>query len=118
MNCILLSLPVAYKYDMTLLSFYHMHYSEPDIEPLANKLTLQRLGNAYTLQMDHNLCLVVTLENEWVTAEKWLSEHMKNPVRIVASEDPQELNNLPEVLELLKKKLNENQYRTVYKTAE
>jgi|SRR5690625_2373863 len=118
MKGILLSLPEADQYDMTLLSFYHMHYSEPDIEPLANKLTLQRLGNAYTLQMDHNLCLVVTLENEWVTAEKWLSEHMKNPVRIVASEDPQPLKKLPEVFELLKKKLNENQYRTVYQSAE
>nr|WP_269435848.1 response regulator [Gracilibacillus suaedae] len=108
------SLPEAERYDMKLLSFYHMHYSEPEIESLANKLSGQKLGNAYSLLTDHNLSLVVTLKNEWITIEKWLNEHIKSKVRIVASEAPQPLANLPEVFRELKKKLDENQYRTVY----
>ncbi len=118
MNNLLLSLPEANRYDMTLLSFYHMHYSEPEIKSLANKLSTQRLGNAYSLQTYHNLCLVVTLENEWVTIEKWLSEHMESPVRIVASEDPQPLKNLPTVFKMLKTKLYNNQFRTVYQSTQ
>ncbi len=55
-------LPKAERYDMTLLSFYHMHYSEPEIETLANKLYTQKLGYAYSLLTDHNLSLVVTLK--------------------------------------------------------
>lgn len=118
MEGILHTLPEADRYDMTLLSFYHMDYSVGNIESLADKLTAQRLGNAYSLQMDHNLCFVVTLENEWVTAEKWLNEHIKIPVRVVASEVPQPLKKLPEVFGKLKKKLNENQYRTVRQSVE
>lgn len=118
MKGILHTLPEADQYDMTLLSFYHRHYPEGDIESLADKLTVQRLGNAYSLQMNHNLCFVVTLKNEWVTAEKWLNEHMKIPVRVVTNEVPQPLEKLPEVFGKLKKKLNGNQYRIVCQSME
>lgn len=112
------SLPEAERYEMTLLSFYHMHYSEPEIESLANKLTAQKLGNAYSLLTEHNLCLIVTLKNEWITVEKWLNEHVESTVRIVASEEPQPLKNLPVVFESLMKKLNKNQYRSVYQSTQ
>ncbi|MDX8047561.1 response regulator [Gracilibacillus sp. S3-1-1] len=112
------SLPEAEQYEVTLLSFYHTHYADPVIDTLANKLYTQRLGNAYSLLIDYNICLVLTLENEWFTVEKWLSEQIECSIRIVTSKKPQPLTRLPETFSILQRKMHDNQYRHIQQAAQ
>ncbi|WP_347553213.1 response regulator (plasmid) [Pseudalkalibacillus hwajinpoensis] len=114
-NDLLPSLPATEVYEMTLLSFYHMHHAEPYIKSLADKLIEQKLGNAFSLQNDRNLCLVLTLENEWVTVEEWMSENFDIPVRLVTSEHPQPLRKLSSSFRDLQVALDHHQYRSIHR---
>ncbi|WP_163528523.1 response regulator [Halobacillus ihumii] len=114
-NDLLPSLPAAQHYVMTLLSFYHMHHAEPYVRSLADKLTQQKLGNAFSLRNDRNFCLVLTLENEWLTVEKWMSEHIDIPVRLVSSEHPQPLRKLSSSFRNLREAMDDHQYRSIHR---
>ncbi|MBM7586039.1 two-component system response regulator YesN [Bacillus pakistanensis] len=111
---LLSSLPEAEHYEVTLLSFYHMHYAEPYMKSLADKLTQQKLGNAFSLQNDRNLFLVLSWEDEWLTIEKWMNEHFDIPLRIVTSEKPQPLKNLSSSYRVLQEAMDHHQYRSIH----
>ncbi|CDQ21276.1 two-component system, response regulator YesN [Halobacillus karajensis] len=111
-------LPEADHYEVSLLSFYHMHHADPYIKSLAEKLSKQKLGNAFTLQNDRNLCLVLTVEEEWLNVEEWICEHFDIPLRLVTSKHPQPLNHLFDSYLELQEAMDHHQYRSLHRLAD
>ncbi|GGF27021.1 hypothetical protein GCM10010954_27560 [Halobacillus andaensis] len=117
-NDILPYLPAADQYEMTLLSFYHMHHAEPYIELLADKLVNQKLGNAFSLQNDRNLCLVITIQDEWLTVEEWMGQQFDLPVRLVSGEPLTSLTNIASSFQSLQSDLDNHNYRSIHRLDE
>jgi two-component system, response regulator YesN len=105
-------LPDEEEMDMTLLSFYGKNRPKIHIDALDEELRSRRIGRAFTYLEVENLCIVFTMENQWLYAEEWLSENMTVPVRLVQDKlDSQ--GSTPEVFKRLSRQLEQNQYRTI-----
>lgn len=117
-NDILPYLPAADQYEMTLLSFYHMHHAEPYIELLADKLVNQKLGNAFSLQNDRNLCLIITIKDEWLTVEEWMGQQFDLPVRLVSGEPLTSLTKIASSFQSLQTALDNHHYRSIHRLDE
>ncbi|WP_101845634.1 response regulator [Halobacillus sp. Marseille-P3879] len=109
------SLPSAEHYEMTLLSFYHMHQPDPYMEALSEKLVLQKLGRVYKLHHAQNLYLVLTVPEEWLTAEEWMSRKLDIPVRLVSEEIISSLHEMPQTFKQLQTALETHGYRSIHK---
>ncbi|MGP1910531.1 response regulator transcription factor [Metabacillus sp. JX24] len=111
-------LPEADDYELTLLSFYQMHQPEPYIQKLSEELMNRRLGNAFHLQTDLNLCLVITTPNQWLTAEEWISSEFDLPVRLVEGESAISLTDVRTSFQELLKKLENQEFRSIHRLDE
>lgn len=108
------SLPAAEEYDMTLLSFYHMHDPFPYIQSLAEELSKQQWGNAFALQNDAALCVVLTIRGRWLAVEEWISQHFDLPVRLV-SQPLDSFKEMPGLFQSLQKSMDEQHFRTIHR---
>lgn len=109
------SLPTADEFDLTLISFYQMHHSAPYIQLLAEELEHQEWGNAFELQNDHSLCLVITVKGIWLSVEEWISQQFEIPVRLVEGESLKSLEGLPISYKALQLKLEDQQFRAIHR---
>ncbi|MCP3028483.1 response regulator [Halobacillus sp. A5] len=109
------SLPLAEQYEMTLLSFYHMHQPDSYMEALSKQLIQQALGRVFKLHHDHNLYLVLTICDEWLTAEEWMSKQLDIPVRLVSEKVISSLHEIPKAFQHLQAALETHRYRTIHK---
>lgn len=107
-------LPLADEFDLTLISFYHMHHSEPYIQLLADELFDQDWGNAFALQHDPNLCLVISTQKHWLVIEKWISHQFDIPVRLVSAKTLRLLNEIPRLYQDLQKAMDDQNYRSIH----
>lgn len=111
-------LPEADDYELTLLSFYQMHQPEPYIQKQSEELMNRRLGNAFHLQTDLNLCLVITTPNQWLSAEEWISSEFDIPVRLVEGESAISLTDVRTSFQELLKKLENQEFRSIHRLDE
>lgn len=107
-------LPAAEEYDVTLLSFYHMHDPSPYIQSLADELSEQKRGNAFALQNDSALCVVITIRGCWLAVEEWISQYFDLPVRLV-SESMHSFKEMPVLFQSLQKAMDEQHFRTIHR---
>ncbi|WP_100405262.1 response regulator transcription factor [Bacillus solitudinis] len=114
-NDIASCLPQTVAYDLTLISFYHMHHSDPYIQLLADKLVEQEWGNAFALQNDHSLCLVICIQHQWLSVEKWISHQFDIPVRIVNGDPVKSLEDLPISFKSLQKAAVDQNFRAIHR---
>lgn len=108
-------LPPVDKYDLTLISFYQMHHSDPYIQLLADELVEQELGNAFALQNDHSLCLVITIHGEWLSVEEWISHQFDIPVRLVNGEPIKSLTEIPKSFQSLQNAVEDQNFRSIHR---
>ncbi|PMC33983.1 DNA-binding response regulator [Bacillus sp. UMB0899] len=108
-------LPNADQYELTLISFYQMHHAEPYVQQLADELIKQEWGNAFALQNDINLCLVISIESYWILIEEWISQHFDIPVRLVSGKPISFLKEIPRSFQDLQKGLEGQTYRSIHR---
>lgn len=48
-----------------MMYFYQSHYSEPYIQLLTEELATREWGNAFTLQNDPNVCVILSLHGQF-----------------------------------------------------
>ncbi|MBQ6447688.1 MULTISPECIES: response regulator [Niallia] len=109
------SLPDTVEYELTLISFYQMHHSEPYIQLLANQLIEEGIGNAFALQHDHSLCLVITTSQQWLSVEEWIIQQFDIPIRIVNGASLLSLGKIHESYQSMQKAVEEQNYRTIHR---
>ncbi|WP_191559338.1 response regulator [Metabacillus idriensis] len=108
-------LPKADGYELTLLSFYQMHHPDPYIQLLADELMERKLGNAFSLQTELNLCLVITISDQWLSVEEWISKQFDIPVRLVTGEPLESLADIRISFQSLQKDLEEQKFRSIHR---
>jgi len=111
-------LPESEGYMLTLLSFYQMHNPDLYIQKLSDELTDRKLGNAFSLQTDLNLCLVITIRDQWLSVEEWISQEFDIPVRLVTEEQVETLSDIRTSFQALQKKLEEQNFRSIHRLDE
>ncbi|TDL31016.1 response regulator [Jeotgalibacillus sp. S-D1] len=111
-------LPAADKYDLTLLSFYQMHHPDPYIQLLADELMDSRTGNAFALQNEQNLCLVITISGQWLSVEESISKQFDIPVRLVSGESITSVKEIPDAYPLLHKAMEDQNFRSIHRLNE
>lgn len=111
-------LPESEGYKLTLLSFYQMHNPDLYIQKLSDELTDRKLGNAFSLQTDLNLCLVITIRDQWLSVEEWISQEFDIPVRLVPEEQVETLSDIRTSFQALQKKLEEQNFRSIHRLDE
>jgi two-component system response regulator YesN len=111
-------LPESAGYELTLLSFYQMHNPDSYIEKLSEELKDRRLGNAFSLQTDLNLCLVITIRGKWLSVEEWISREFDLPVRLVTGEPIESFSQIRPSFQALEKKLEEQNFRSIHRLDE
>ncbi|MCR6097525.1 response regulator [Salipaludibacillus agaradhaerens] len=107
------SLPEADKYELALLSFYQMHYVEPYIQLLADKLCDQGWGNAFPLQNNYQHCLLITVHGQWLAIEEWMNQHFAVPVRFVGEVPLKLVAELPTSFQCAQKAMNDQNFRSI-----
>lgn len=112
------SLPDAEKYDLTLLSFYQMHHPDPYIQLLADELMDSHSGNAYALQNEQNLCLVITVSGQWLSVEESISKQFDIPVRIVEGRSIASVKDIPDAYPFLHKAMEDQKFRSIHRLNE
>ncbi len=108
-------LPHAEQYDLTLISFYQMHHAEPYINQLADELIKQGWGNAFALQHDSTLCLVISKEAHWVLIEEWISQQFDIPIRLASGHSLRFINEIPKLFRDLQKAMDGQNYRSIHR---
>ncbi|PKG24724.1 response regulator transcription factor [Niallia nealsonii] len=109
------SLPHADEYDFTLISFYQMHHSDPYIQLLSDELIIQGLGNAFALQNDNSLCLVITIKRQWLAVEEWICQKFDIPVRIVNGDPVRSLEEIPKSFQSMQKAVEDQNFRSIHR---
>ncbi|MDP1420499.1 response regulator [Peribacillus simplex] len=107
--------PKADGYNLTLISFYQMHHPAPYIQLLADELVKRKIGNVFALQNDHNLCLVITIPDHWLSVEEWISHHFDIPVRLVCGEPLESLGEIHNSFKSLQKAMNNQNFRSIHR---
>ncbi|MDO7487539.1 response regulator [Peribacillus frigoritolerans] len=107
--------PKADGYNLTLISFYQMHHPAPYIQLLADELVERKIGNAFALQNDPNLCLVITIPDHWLSVEEWISHQFDIPVRLVCGEPLESLGDIHNSFKSLQKAMNNQNFRSIHR---
>ncbi|WP_375090152.1 response regulator [Peribacillus sp. RS7] len=108
-------LPKADGYNLTLISFYQMHHPAPYIQLLADELVERKIGNVFALQNDHNLCLVITIPDHWLSVEEWISHQFDIPVRLVCGEPLESLGDIHNSFKSLQKAMKNQNFRSIHR---
>jgi two-component system, response regulator YesN len=108
-------LPPAAEYDLTLISFYQMHHSDPYIQLLAKELVERGWGNAFALQNDQNLCLVISIQGQWLMIEEWISQQFDIPVRLVSGDSLTLLDKISTSYQSMQKAVDEQNFRSIHR---
>ncbi|RKL64873.1 DNA-binding response regulator [Salipaludibacillus neizhouensis] len=114
-NEISVYLPPAEEYDLTLISFYNMQHSAPYIQLLADELAKRHLGFAFALQNDHSLCLVITVQGEWLPVEEWINYQFDIPIRLVSGPPLKSLEDIPKSFQSLQKAVENQNFRSLHR---
>ncbi|MFC0561360.1 response regulator [Halalkalibacter alkalisediminis] len=107
-------LPQADVYDLALLSFYQMHDSDSYIQLLAHELCDREWGNAFAFLNDHNLCVVITVQGQWVAVEEWISHHFDVPIRFV-NVPLKSLEELPTTFQAAQREMADQHFRSIHR---
>lgn len=105
-------LPGEEEMDMTLLSFYGKQRPEIHIDVLDEELRFRRIGRAFKYLDKESLCIIITMKDQWLYVEEWMSENMTVPVRLV-QDILRSPGSIREVFKRLSRELEQNQYRTI-----
>lgn len=113
-----LALPKADGYDFTMMYFYQSHHSEPYIQYLTQELVQQEWGNAFALQNDPNVCVILSVQGQLFQIEEWITQHYDIPVRLVSGASFRSLAELPQSYQAAQRSLAEQNFRAIHRLAE
>lgn len=112
------SLPKADTFDLTLLNFYQSYNANDYIKPLSDELVLREWGNAFVLQTDPHVGVVISKCGQLPAIEKWIINHMDVPIRLVSGEPISSMKELPDSFESAKKALFSQNFKTLHRLSE
>ncbi|MDQ0897698.1 MULTISPECIES: helix-turn-helix domain-containing protein [unclassified Paenibacillus] len=115
---IALSLPQADAYDLTMMYFYHAHHSDPYLQLLTDELVIREWGNAFALQNDPNVCVILSVHGRFFPIEEWITQHFDIPVRLVSSPPIESLEELPQSFQYAKRAMAEQNFRAIHRLAD
>ncbi|MEK3766994.1 helix-turn-helix domain-containing protein [Paenibacillus sp. FSL R5-0887] len=112
------ALPQAEVYDFTMMYFYQSHYSEPYIQLLTEELATREWGNAFTLQNDPNVCVILSLHGQLFPIEEWITQHFDIPVRLVSGPSIQSLAEISLSFQSVQRSMAEQNFRAIHRLAD
>lgn len=112
------SLPQADAYDLTLMYFYQAHHSEPYIQHLSRELDARRLGNAFTLQNDPHVSVILSAEGQFFEVEEWITQQFDIPVRLVSGYSIRSLKEIASSYQSAQWSMAEQNYRAIHRLAD
>ena len=112
---IALSLPQADAYDLTLIYFYQTHHSDPYLQHLTDELVTREWGNAYALQNDPNVCVILSVHGQFFPVEEWITQHIDIPVRLVSGLPLTSLKELPQSFQSAQRAMAEQNFRAIHR---
>jgi len=111
-------LPKADAYDLTLLYFYHTHSADTYINRLADELISKDWGNAFVLQTDDRIGVMISSRGCTLRIEEWISNHFDIPLRLVSGDRLLFLKDLPMAYESAKKAFNAQNFRMIHRLSD
>ncbi|MFD1776448.1 response regulator transcription factor [Paenibacillus rhizophilus] len=111
-------LPKADAYDLTLLYFYHTHNAGTYVNRLAEEMMAQEWGNAFVLQNDDNIGLVISSRGSKLSIEQWISNRFDIPVRLVSGDSLTSLIELQNAYQSAKKAMESQNFRTIHRLSD
>lgn len=117
-NPIALSLPRADAYDLTLMYFYQSHHWGPYLQLLAEELVTQERGNAYALQNEPNVCVILSSQGQFFKVEEWITQQFDIPVRLVTGPPIESLEELPQAFQAAQQAMAEQRFRAIHRLAD
>ncbi|MDF2647711.1 MAG: chemotaxis protein CheY [Paenibacillus sp.] len=115
---IALSLPQADAYDLTMMYFYHAHHSDPYLQLLTDELVIRGWGNAFALQNEPNVCVILSVQGQFFPIEEWITQRFDIPVRLVSSPPIESLEELPQSFQYAKRAMAEQNFRAIHRLAD
>lgn len=112
------SLPQAKAYDLTLLYFYHTHHAEPYIRRLREELDAHRLGKAFVLQHEPQVCVLISCAGLVSVVEEWITEHFDIPVRLASGHCMITVNEIPSSFAVAQSAMTEQNFRAIHRLAD
>lgn len=111
-------LPKADAYDLALLYFYHTHSPDSYINRLAEELAAEERGNAFVLQTDESIGLVISSRGQRLFIEQWISDRFDIPVRLVSGDPLLSLQDLPKAYQSARKAMDLQNFKTIHRLSE
>lgn len=115
---IAMSLPQADAYDLTMMYFYQTHHSGPYLQLLSDELVSREWGNAYALQNDPNVCVILSVHGQFFPIEEWITQHFDIPVRLVSGPSLESLEELPQAFQAAQQAMAEQKFRAIHRLAD
>jgi two-component system response regulator YesN len=115
---IALSLPQADAFDLTMMYFYQAHHSDPYLKLLTDELVKREWGNAFALQNDPNVCVILSVHGQLFPIEEWITQHFDIPVRLVSGPPIQSLEELPQSFQSAQRAMAEQNFRAIHRLAD
>jgi two-component system response regulator YesN len=110
-----LSLPQADAYDLTLIYCYQAHHSDPYLQLLTDELVIQEWGNAYALQNDPNVFVILSVHGQLFPIEEWITQNFDIPVRLVSGLPLESLEELPKSYQYAQRAMAEQNFRAIHR---
>lgn len=117
-NEIASSLPKADEYEFTLMYFYQSHHSEPYIQQLSCELEARILGNAFTLQNDPHISVILSVQGQFFEVEEWITQHFDIPVRLVSGHPIRSLMEITSSFQSAQWSMAEQNFRAIHRLAD
>ncbi|OAB44659.1 helix-turn-helix domain-containing protein [Paenibacillus antarcticus] len=115
---IALSLPQGDTYDLTLMYFYQTQHSEAYLQLLTDELVLREWGNAFALQNDPNVCVILSVQGQFFKVEEWITQHFDIPVRLVSGPPIESLEELSQSFQSAQRSMTEQNFRAIHRLAD
>ncbi|WP_169086718.1 helix-turn-helix domain-containing protein [Paenibacillus sp. PL91] len=115
---IAMSLPQADAYDLTMMYFYQTHHSGPYLQLLSDELVSREWGNAYALQNDPNVCVILSVHGQFFPIEEWITQRFDIPVRLVSGPSLESLEELPQAFQAAQQAMAEQKFRAIHRLAD
>lgn len=115
---IVMAIPQAELYDLTVMYFYHTHYSEPYVQLLTQEMVNQEWGNVFALQNDPQVCVILSVQGQFFKVEEWMTEHFDVPVRLVSGLPIQSPDEISESYQFTQRSMAEQNYRAIHRLAD
>lgn len=115
---IAMALPQVDVYEFTLMYFYQSHHSEIYIQLLTQELVKRQWGNAFTLQNEPNVCVILSVQGQFLPIEDWITQHIDIPIRLVSGSPIQSLDEIPQSYQSAQRSMADQNFKAIHRLAD